>query len=44
LMHGVLDAERREQIEKCVLSLEKLEDIGELCRLLAGVVMSPIQA
>ena len=43
LVDGVLDVEMREQIEKCVLDLEKLEDVRELCRLLAGVVKSPIQ-
>jgi aconitate decarboxylase len=44
LVDGILDVERREQIEKCVMGLEQLEDVRELCGLLAGVVKSPIQA
>ena len=41
LMHGVLDETRRDQIERCVLSLEKLDDVRELAGLLAGVAKSP---
>ena len=44
LVDGVLDLERREQIEKCVLGLDKLADVRELCGLLAGVIESPIRA
>ena len=43
LVDRVLEGERREQIEKCVLGLENLADISELCDLLAGVVKSPIR-
>ena len=44
LVDGVLDVERRDQIEECVLGMDKVEDISVLCGLLAGVVKSPIQA
>lgn len=44
LVEGVLDTTRREEIEKCVLGLESLEDVNVLSGLLAGVVTSPIVA
>jgi aconitate decarboxylase len=44
LVDGVVDVERREQIEKCVLGLDRLADVRDLCGLLAGIVKSPIQA
>ncbi len=44
LVDGVLDEERREKIEKCVLVLEGLEDVKVLSELLAGLVKSPIEA
>jgi aconitate decarboxylase len=44
LVDGILDVERREQIENCVLGLENLADIRKLSKLLAGNVKSPILA
>lgn len=42
LVEGVVDEKRRDEIEKCVLELEKLDDIGKLLELLAPTVPSPI--
>jgi len=42
LVRGVLDDERRDKIEKCVLNIETLEDIDELLKLLEPTVKSPI--
>ena len=44
LVDGVLEGERRERIESCVLGLEGLNDVRGLSELLAGVVKSPIVA
>ncbi len=42
LVQDVLEDERRNEIEKCVLGLEDLSDVKELVRLLEGVVKCPI--
>ena len=42
LVTGVLDVERRDQIEQCVLGMDRLEDIGKLIKLLEGTVKCPI--
>ena len=42
LVRDVLEEKRRDEIEKCVLDLEKLADVKELVRLLEGVVNCPI--
>ncbi|KIX95893.1 uncharacterized protein Z520_08601 [Fonsecaea multimorphosa CBS 102226] len=42
LVRDVLDNERRDQIEKCVLGMDKLEDVRELIALLEGTVKCPI--
>ncbi|OQV05323.1 hypothetical protein CLAIMM_10085 [Cladophialophora immunda] len=42
LVRDVLDDDRRDQIEKCVLGLENLADVRELIALLEGTVKCPI--
>ncbi|KAJ9609215.1 hypothetical protein H2200_006987 [Cladophialophora chaetospira] len=42
LVRDVLDENRRDQIEKCVLELEKLTDVKDLVQLLEGAVKCPI--
>ena len=42
LTDGVVDGKRRDEIEKAVLGLEGLGEVGELIRLLAGEVRNPL--
>lgn len=42
LTKGVVDDERRDQIEKLCLGLEEVGDVLELSKLLAGVTQNPI--
>ena len=42
LVRDVLEDERRQQIENCVLGLEDLSDVKELVQLLEGAVKCPI--
>ncbi|KAF8856906.1 2-methylcitrate dehydratase PrpD [Acephala macrosclerotiorum] len=42
LMNGVIDDERREKVERCVLGLDGCGDMMELCVLLEGATKNPI--
>jgi aconitate decarboxylase len=42
LTHGIIEEKRRDEIEKLVLDIEELDDVGDLEKLLAGSILSPI--
>ncbi|KAI1628915.1 putative immune-responsive protein [Exophiala viscosa] len=42
LVQDVLEIERREEIEKCVLGMDSLDDVRKLVKLLEGTVKCPI--
>ncbi|KIV79203.1 hypothetical protein PV11_06774 [Exophiala sideris] len=42
LVQDVLEVERREEIEKCVLGMDSLDDVRKLVKMLEGTVKCPI--
>ena len=43
LTDGIIDQERRNKIERCVLDIEYLADVGELTAALSGTVSNPLK-
>ena len=43
LTDDIIDRDRRDTIEKCVLDLENLDDVGKLASAMSGIVANPLE-